>query len=207
MLHRRGIAVLIAGLLVGTQVGIAAIDLPEAEVEESEELAYVEPAPSQAEALPEADQAERADQDATASLAPESGYVLPAAPANLVSAPTSDVFPRSADELEMLPALAAYLDRKAATTVLTGAPGPVFPESADELPMLPAMVAYFDRLEATRMAGTDQGTTRSEASEVSVVSAVKDFVKGLFTQPDSSGRETPDNVGMADNGSSGDSDI
>lgn len=202
MLYRRGIAVLIAGLLVGTQIGIAAIDLSETEVEESAEPAYVEPAPSQAEAPP---QAELADQGAAANLAPEIGYVLPPARDNVVSAPRSDVFPRSADELEMLPALAAYLDRKAATTVLTGAPGPVFPPSADDLPMLPAMVAYFDRLEAARLAGTDQSTTRSETSEVPVVSAVKNFVKGLFSQADSSRQGKPDNVGMAGNGSSRDS--
>lgn len=200
MLHRRGIAVLISGVLVGAQIGIAAIDLPETGAEEFAEPEYVEPAPSQAEAPP---QDELADQGATIGLTEESGYVLPSVPGKVVLAPRNDVFPRSCDELEMLPALAAYLDRKAATTILTGAPPPVFPQSTDDLPMLPAMVAYFDRLEATRLAGNDQSTT---GSDVSWFSATKDFVKGLFSKPDTSSQEKPDNVGMAGNGSSWDSD-
>ena len=109
MLSKRRIAVLIAGLLVGAQVGVAAIS-EESNLPPSAEQEYLEPAPAQAEYVePAPAQAEPVDPVA----AP--GPVEPReAPATQAEARES-VFPFSADEWKMLPAQIAYFDRLEAT--------------------------------------------------------------------------------------------
>lgn len=199
MLHRRSIAVVIAGLLVGAQAGIAAISLPESESEEYAEASYAEPAPVVAEsaeaAAPEAEPVEQAA-SAVEEAAPARDAVVSAAPDTQAAFVPSTVFPSSADDVSILPALAAYLDRKAATQ-LTGAPGPVFPSSADEWRLLPAVIAYFDRLEATRLAAREQAVAQNE---ISLPAAAEQHVKLLPTQPATSDQEIARNPDPAANG-------
>jgi hypothetical protein len=168
MLQRRNIAIVIAGLLVGAQI-VGAVTSTSSPTSEGAE--YAEPAPAQAESTEPA-----AEPASGATVAEESGYVIPFTGGMRISVAPSATFPSSGEEQEMLPALAEYFDRRAATTVLAGAPGPVFPTSGEEWTMLPAQVAYFDQLEATRMAARDrQLMARSEvtapAEEVAVSAA------------------------------------
>lgn len=175
MRSKRRIAVLIAALFLGTQVGMAALD---------ESAAYSEAQEQDSVAAQEQDSIAAQEQDSVAALeqsaistpteneSAESARPLPAVaeqseqPAvaeqseqkassriaairdrisNFFAATRdSNVFPRSADERELLPALARYLEQRAASTNLTGAPGNVFPPSADELQMLPALAQYLD---------------------------------------------------------------
>lgn len=149
MLQRRHIALAIAGLLVGAQI-VGAVTSTSTPSSESAE--YAEPAPpAQAESIEPA-----GEPAAAATAAEETGYVIPFTGGMRISILPSAAFPSSGEEQTMLPALAEYLDKRAATMILTGAPGPVFPTSGDEWTMLPAQVAYFDQLEATRMAAGDQ---------------------------------------------------
>jgi hypothetical protein len=160
-MSQRRIAVVIAGMLVGAQVGIAAIDGSSSATEE-----YAASTPVQAEATEQpagGEQAPAGEQVAGAEQQPAAqiGYVVPAKPRTLADAAfpplRSDVFPPSTDDQPLLPALVAYLDRKAASIELAtaGAVGTVFPPSEEGAPMLPAQVAYFDRLEAARLAAAE----------------------------------------------------
>ena len=105
MSQRHIIAILIAGLFVGVQVGLADVS----ESTYSDEQEYVEPAPIQAELEPAPAQAEPLDEVAVASLAE---------PSEIHAAPTvvsENVFPRSDGEYDMMPSVIAYLDRLEAT--------------------------------------------------------------------------------------------
>lgn len=146
MLRRRTVAWLIAGLLAGTQAGIASID-NQAD-ESAEAVSTAGPEITVAGAAPEASVSEpvtEAVSETTVSAAPFSEM-------------RSSTLPSSADDVELLPSLAAYLERKAATQ-LTGAPGNVFPSSADDIELLPSLVAYLEQREATRLA--TEGTAGS----------------------------------------------
>lgn len=172
-MSQRRIAVVIAGMLVGAPVGIAAMD---GSLWPTEEYAKAELARSEA-------QAEAVKQAASSGSMPagepiaavgqqqplEAGYVVPARPrilSDTTSPPShSAVFPPSTDDRPLLPALAAYLDRKAATTELAGAPEPVFPPSEEGWKPLPAQVAYFDRIEAARVAAAEVPAAPVERNE------------------------------------------
>lgn len=165
-MSQRRIAVLIAGMLAGAQVGIAAIDGSSSATEE-----YTEAPPVQAETVEQETTAEQAAAGepiaAVGQQRPiETGYVVPARPRTHADATLpplhSDVFPPSTDDRPLLPVLAAYLDRKAATTELAGAAPPVFPPSEEGSQMLPVQVAYFDRIEAARVAATEVPASPSE---------------------------------------------
>ena len=178
-MSQRRIAVVIAGMLVGAPVGIAAMD---GSLWPTEEYAKAELARSEA-------QAEAVRQAASSESMPagepiaavgqqqplEAGYVVPARPRILpdtTSSPShSAVFPPSTDDRPLLPALAAYLDRKAATTELAGATAPVFPPSEEGWKPLPAQVAYFDRIEAARMAAAEVPAAPMERNESAVGSS------------------------------------
>ena len=99
MLSKRRIAVLIAGLLVGAQVGVAAIS-EESNLPPSAEQEYLEPAPAQAEPV-----------DQVAAPGPVEPRETPATQAEA----RESVFPSSTDEWKMLPAQIAYFDRVEAT--------------------------------------------------------------------------------------------
>lgn len=143
MLHRHTMALLIAGVFAGTQAGIASITPPETgesvgtASSTEQEITVAGVASEVAAPGPEA----AASSETTRSAAP-------------LSEIKSSVFPSSADDVEMLPSLRAYLERKAATQ-LAGAPGNVFPSSADDVEMLPSLAAYLDQREATRFATAD----------------------------------------------------
>ncbi|MBI3918558.1 MAG: hypothetical protein HY322_16320 [Betaproteobacteria bacterium] len=154
MQTRHQIALLTAGLLIGAQIGIASMDTPIADSSDQ-----MEPIPSEALALEGGISGEPAEAQSEAAATPDENGQTPIAadeqPIMPLAArhtePQSTAFPASADDLQMLPAMAEYLDRTAHLRV-TGASGNVFPASADELPMLPALVAFLDGREATRLA-------------------------------------------------------
>ena len=171
-MSQRRMAVLIAGMLVGAQVGIAAIDGSSSATED-----YAEPAPAQAEVI---EQQGTATEQVTAGEqqpAVETGYVVPARPRTLADATFpplhSDVFPPSTDDRPLLPSLVAYLDRKAANTELSGAAEPVFPPSDEGWQMLPVQVAYFERLEATRVAAAAAQSQPSEERTPGTVGVIE----------------------------------
>jgi len=156
-MSKRRLAVLIAGLFAAP-IGIASVTglsteerLPPETVAQPAEPTATE----QAESAPTApvEQAAPAEQPP----AQEVGYVVPARPRTLADATPpslqSDVFPPSTDDKPLLPTLAAYLDRKAANTLLAdaGSREPVFAPSYEDR-MLPTLIAYFDRMEAQRIA-------------------------------------------------------
>lgn len=164
MVTNRRIAMLIAGMLVGAQVGIASMGGPAAGSEQSEiplQADATEPttAPEQLEPQAAAEQATPSEQQPSV----EPGYVTPARPATLADATFpplhSDVFPPSTDDRPLLPAVVAYFERKAANTLLAnaGAAESPFPESTEPGErILPVQIAYFDRLETQRLAAAEQ---------------------------------------------------
>lgn len=148
MLQRRHIAIVIAGLLVGAQIvgAVTSDSSPAASAE-----GYAEQAPVPAEAT-----APVAEPVSDTTVTESSGYVIPLPGGFRIPVSLSGTFPSSAEDQQMLPALAEYLDKRAATIALTGGPSG-FPSAGEEWgPMLPAQVAYFDQLEATRMAAREQ---------------------------------------------------
>ena len=113
-MSQRRIAVLIAGLLVGAQAGVAAIS-EESNLPPSVEQEYLEPAPAQAEYVePAPAQAEPVDQ--VAAPGPVEPRETPATQAEA----RESVFPSSTDEWKMLPAQIAYFDRLEATRLAAG---------------------------------------------------------------------------------------
>lgn len=129
-MSRTHIAVVIAGLLLGAQAGIAALN-------ESPETVETESMGASA-ALEQTDAA----QLASAAEPVTEQQAAPAAVEAPKTVSVAHVFPLSANEPNMLPALVAYLDQRIVPQ------GPVlassFPGSADEPAMLPALVAHFD---------------------------------------------------------------
>lgn len=163
MMTKRRIAMLIAGMLVGAQVGIASMGGPAAGSEQSEiplQADATEPT-----AAPEQLEPQAATEQVTPSeqLSVDPGYVIPAKPRTLADAifpPLhSDVFPPSTDDRPLLPSVVAYFERKAANTLLAnaGAAESPFPESTEPGErILPVQIAYFDGLEAQRLAAAEQ---------------------------------------------------
>lgn len=178
-MSKRRLAVLIAGMLVGAPIGIASVTGLPTLIEQPAE------APLQAEVLEptSAEQTEAAQQpspveQATVEQRPvsEVGYVLPARPRTLADATfpplESDAFPPSTDERPLLPSVAAYLDRKAASTLLAdaGAPEPVFPVSNEDR-MPPSQIAYFEALEAQRVAAAEARAREEQQAMAAPVTA------------------------------------
>ena len=195
MLSQRRIAVLIAGLLVGAQVGVAALS-EDSDLAASAEQEYVEPAPLQAEESAPA-QAEPVDQ-----VAAPGPVELRAAPVTQAEARAS-VFPFSVDDWQMLPAQIAYFDQLEASRRAAGivwvARGDAFPSSADEWKLLPAQIAYFDRLEATKMAASNQTET---SSDISLRGMAQKLANLLRPRAQSTDQEIQENVGLVEDGSS-----
>jgi hypothetical protein len=165
MMTKHRIAVLIAGMLVGAQVGIASMSGP-AELSEQPSEAPLQAEAAEPTASPGQSETGAAAEQGTApeqQAAPETGYILPARPRTLADATFpplhSDTFPPSTDDRPLNPHVAAYLEAKAANTLLAsaGAAGSPFPD-ADEpgQRMLPTQIAYFERLEAERLAAYEQ---------------------------------------------------
>lgn len=193
MLSKRRIAVLIAGLFVGAQVGVAAVsDTSETALPPSAEQEYVEPAPAQAEYLePAPAQSESADQ-VTVTMDEPRGIraTLPSIRANLLVPVGGDAFPasNSIDDVRMLPAQVAYFDRLEADRLAAGtqwvARGDAFPRSnsVDDVSLLPAQIAYFERTDVRLAAAPSERMARS----------------GIFrpSTPESSNQEFTDNTSL-----------
>jgi hypothetical protein len=154
MLKRRHIAVLMASLLIGAPVGVAAVS--EGLLSSSPEGEYMEAVPGEGEYVATAP----ADTQSVDSLA-TADQMEPEARAVTYAKTDESVFPPSTDVRVMLPAEIAYLDRLEASRRAAGivliARGDVFPPSTDERIKLPAEIAYLDQFEATRLAA---GATR-----------------------------------------------
>jgi hypothetical protein len=188
MMTKRRIAVLIAGMLVGAQVGIASMSGPAESSEQQPETPLqaeaTEPtgSPDQAESQATAEQAAAPEQQAA-----ETGYILPAKPRTLADATFpalhSDTFPPSTDERPLNPYVAAYLDARAANTLLAdaGAASSPFPDVAEPGErMLPTQIAYFDRLEAEQLAAYEQ---RMQAEREKAIVAASAAETGLAAEP------------------------
>lgn len=154
MQNRTRMALLTAGLLVGAQIGVAAVGT--AMKDAGDQIA---PAPGDVQAWEGDTAAEpvEAQSDAAATpgesaQSPTAGYVPNLPISTSRPALQGTAFPRDSDyESRMLPALAEYLDRTEHLR-LTGASGNVFPPSTDDKPMLPVLAAYLDEREAVRLA-------------------------------------------------------
>lgn len=155
MLRRRTMALLIAGVFAGTQAVIASIN-PTETGESAEAASSTEQETTVAGVASEVVAPEAVSEAISETIGSATPFV----------AIRSSVFPSSADDVEMLPSLRAYLERKAATQ-LAGAPGNVFPSSADDVQMLPSLVAYLDQRDTTRLAvaGNTAGDTQAAADQ------------------------------------------
>jgi hypothetical protein len=164
MQTRHRIALLTAGLLVGAQIGIAAIETPIADTSDQ-----MEPIPSEALALEGGTSGEPMEAQSEATPAPDENAQAPIAAAEEPSetvghnVPQGTAFPPSTDDRPMLPAQIAYFDSTEHLR-LTGASGNVFPPSTDDRPMLPALVAYLEQREATRLASQAQPQIAGDAT-------------------------------------------
>lgn len=154
MLSKRRIAILIAGLLLGTQAGLAALEQSGGSTEE--ESAQAQPLaeqPAQVEQSPEQQAAQLGSTEPSAA----SGPVVA-----MVPTPREDVFPPSADDMvwKPLPVQARYLDERAANIQMVASRGDAFPPSADEMPYqpLPALAQYLDQKETTNISLTMYGS-------------------------------------------------
>jgi len=203
-MSQRRIAVLIAGLLAGAQVGGAAIN-DESNLPPSAEQEYLEPAPEQAEYVESAPaQSEPADQvtvtgSTSTILAPVSGDAFPVS--------------NSPEDMRMLPAQLAYFDRLEADRLAAGiqwvARGDAFPRSnaVEDMSPLPAQIAYFDGREATRVATNDQTGTSSSMSLRGVGEKLANLLRPraepqAAPRAESAEQEIPQSGGLADDGSS-----
>jgi len=172
MQTRHQIAMLAAGLLVGAQIGVAAIGTIIPETEQ-----HMEPAPGDTQVLESDAAGEQADAgsepatahdgNAPAAIAEAEQPILPVAPRYIEA---RGVFPASADDLTMLPSLVAYLERTEHLR-LAGANGHAYPPSADDLPMLPAMVSFLERRETARLAALNPAPAASEVAAASPANA------------------------------------
>lgn len=186
-MSKRRIAVAIAGMLLGAPIGIAGViglapgqDSPaEAALEaQSPETAAMETSDAQA-----ASPAESAIDEAASA----SGYVIPARPRTLADASfpplTSDAFPPSTDERPLNPEVIAYLDQRAANTLLAdaGAAEPIFAAyDAEEYRISPVQVAYFDQREAMQIAAAEQ---REREANTPVATATLEAPAGAASSP------------------------
>jgi hypothetical protein len=154
MLSKRRIAILIAGLLLGTQAGLAALEQSGSAEEESAQAQPLAEQPAEVEQSPEQQAAQLAPTESSTASGPVVATVVPA--------PREDVFPPSADDMvwKPLPAQARYLDERAASIQMAASTGDAFPPSADEMPYrpLPALAQYLDQKEATNVSLTMYGS-------------------------------------------------
>jgi len=154
MTSKTQIAVLVATLFLGAQAGIAAL-------EQDPSIASAESAePAQERQAEVTEPATTAAPEATAAVEPAAAAIQVPAVAR-----ASDVFPRSPDGRDMLPALAAYLEQRDAVLSKLVARGDVFPRSTDDREMLPATIAYLERREAALVARAQQPESTSPAAE------------------------------------------
>ena len=154
MTSKTQIAVLVAALFLGAQAGIAALEQDPSTVSAES----TEPAQEQ--------QAEVTAPATAAAPEATAAFEMPAAVRQvLAAARPSDVFPRSPDGRDMLPALAAYLEQVDAVLSKLVARGDAFPRSADVTEMLPATIAYLDQREAAFVARAQQPESASPAAE------------------------------------------
>jgi hypothetical protein len=156
MFSKRRIAILIAGLLLGTQVGLAALEqTSSAEGDSAQPQPLSAPAeqPAQVEQSPEQQAAQLGSAEASAPSAPIVAAAVPM--------PREDAFPPSADDMvwKPLPVQARYLEDRAAS-IQVASMGDAFPPSADEMPYkpLPALAQYLDQKETTNMNLTMYGS-------------------------------------------------
>lgn len=153
--QKRTIALVVAGLIVGTQAGIAAISEQGADAAQTPaaETSAVQPqveATTQPEIVAQAPDA-AAPSTPAVSEAVEKYVAIPYTSMRLKV--TSTTFPSAAVENPPLPGMAEYFDRLNNNRVLTGAAGSVFPTTVEDQ-VSPMTVAYFDRVEAQRMAAS-----------------------------------------------------
>ena len=175
MQTRHQLAILAAGLLVGAQIGIAAIGQPIPDTEQQMEPVAPElQAEQESASTPEETQPELT----AGAQAPEPAPAAAPEPAMPIAAP-QPVYrwertpPWGSDEPALLPSVIAYLERTEHLRV-TGAPGRAFPQSTDDPTLLPATIAYFERLEATRLAAQAQPMARVENSPAVTANPVVD---------------------------------
>jgi hypothetical protein len=145
MLKRRRIAVLMATLLIGAPLGVAAVN-EGLLASTSAEAEYAESTP-----------AEVVDVAAAPAEGQSVDQVTMAGPMDSSEAPTvtyaktdESVFPPSTDVRIRLPAEIAYLDQIEASRRAAGeliARGDVFPPSTDDRIRLPAEIAYLNSLQ------------------------------------------------------------
>jgi len=179
-MSKRRLAVLIAGILAAP-IGIASVTglatPAESQPETPLQSEAAEPAATEQAEAPQPSPAGEQIATADRQPAPEVGYVVPARPRTLADATfpplQSDVFPPSTDDKPLLPSLAAYLERKAANTLLAdaGAPQPVFPGYDEGTRMLPSQLAYFERLEAARLAAAEAREREAQQAMAAPASA------------------------------------
>jgi hypothetical protein len=157
MLSKRRIAILIAGLLLGTQVGMAALE--ESGGSAGEESAQAQPLADPAEQPAQVEQSP--EQQAAQLQSTEPGVATAPMVATVVPMPREDAFPPSADDMvwKPLPVQARYLEERAAS-IQVASTGDAFPPSADEMPYrpLPALAQYLDQKETTNMNLTMYGS-------------------------------------------------
>jgi hypothetical protein len=193
MMTKRRIALLVGSMLVGAQVGIASMTDSSALSEQQSEMPLqaeaTEPtaAPEQAETQATAEQAAAPEQHAAAEV----GYVVPARPRTLADATFpalhSEVFPPSTDDRPLLPSVAAYLERKAANTLLAHAGAAESPFPASDEPgqrILPVQLAYFERLEAQRLAAHEQRILAEREQAAPITSTAETRAVDNTAQPE-----------------------
>lgn len=145
-IHR--IALMSAGLMVGAQVGLAALttETPDADLQaqsmEGQEIAATDTS-----------EPKEIIAEATVAVAPEEP-----APAERISmgvilhsgGPHFNGIPASAEETHLLPALAAYLERTEHLR-FAGASGSMTPADGESVSLLPVLASYLDQRDTARM--------------------------------------------------------
>lgn len=177
MTSKRRIAIAVAGLFLGAQIGMAALsegqETAAIEGTEQESVAELSPASEPVEAATPAETAAAATEE---QLETQSAPVVEipqrnaAAEALAAARSIEHAFPSSAPEYghAMLPALIAYLDSRDTRQLVAGPIDNVIPSSASEAdqPMLPAMIAYFERREAAAQLAASGSTVVATAPAV-----------------------------------------
>ncbi len=152
-MSRSYIALVVAGLLLGAQVGIAALN-DSAEYVETDSTEVSEAA-EPTEAL--ADAAEPAAVEPADSAVAE----VPQPEPELIPVAALNVFPISADDREMLPGLLEWLDQRVLRHIAVA--GPDFPAAADDREQLPALVAYLEARDAPVVAAVAAPVVTAQA--------------------------------------------
>lgn len=167
MTSKRRIAIAVAGLFLGAQIGMAALsELQEtagaagpeqetvAEQGTGPELAASE-APSETEAA-----SQEAQPEQTAEIPQRDYFAEALAEARYVEL----VLPSAAyDHPPMLPATLAYLERLETRHLAAGPVEDVIPASYEPEPLLPATIAYLEQKEAAARFAASDGTIVAEA--------------------------------------------